>query len=196
MEHTPPVPPIADLDGDSFQRIWQRVMPEEKPDCPIEPVHSRPPGPEPLPTPELPPEEPTEDSAPSAPTDQLGRDDFPGEENLCLGKRAAGQGLPLQGHILTELEGWQLYRHLARRVSGTNARALTALASEKHGHARRLAAAYFLISGVRYWPTDRLDTPHLGGWLAMNTTRGGKLALMAYLACGCLLNILAGKMRG
>lgn len=38
--------------------------------------------------------------------------------------------------------------------------------------------------------------PYLGGWLAMNTTRGGKLALMAYLACGCLLNILAGKMRG
>ncbi len=38
--------------------------------------------------------------------------------------------------------------------------------------------------------------PYLGGWLAMNTTRGGKLALMAYLACGCLLNLLAGKMRG
>jgi len=38
--------------------------------------------------------------------------------------------------------------------------------------------------------------PYLGGWLAMNTTRAGKLTLMAYLACGCLLNILAGKMRG
>ena len=37
--------------------------------------------------------------------------------------------------------------------------------------------------------------PYLGGWLAMNTTRAGKLALMAYLACGCLLNILAGIMR-
>ncbi len=38
--------------------------------------------------------------------------------------------------------------------------------------------------------------PYLGGWLAMNTTRAGKLTLMAYLACGCLLNILAGIMRG
>ena len=38
--------------------------------------------------------------------------------------------------------------------------------------------------------------PYLGGWLAMNTTMAGKLTLMAYLACGCLLNILAGKMRG
>ena len=38
--------------------------------------------------------------------------------------------------------------------------------------------------------------PVLGGWMAMNTSRAGKLTLMAYLACGCLLNILAGVMRG
>ena len=38
--------------------------------------------------------------------------------------------------------------------------------------------------------------PYLGGWLAMNTSRTGKLALTMYLICGCLLNLLAGVMRG
>ena len=38
--------------------------------------------------------------------------------------------------------------------------------------------------------------PYLGGWLAMNTSRLGKLTLIAYLMCGCFLNILAGVMRG
>jgi len=38
--------------------------------------------------------------------------------------------------------------------------------------------------------------PYLGGILAMNSTRLGKLYLMMYLACGVMLNMLAGRMRG
>lgn len=177
-------------DRDVFDRVWKRVMPEERPDCPIvvvppaaPEVHtpsSSPeepdvpeteapeqpvPDPEPTPpgTPEVPevPEQPeTPESA--APTG----DDFPGQDAVpCLGSASAAHGGQLQEDILAELEGWQLYRHLARKVTGSAARTLSALASEKHRAARRLAAAYFLISGVRYWPTDRLAVPRPSAWL-------------------------------
>lgn len=179
---TPPLGMYAS-DRDLFDRVWQRVMPEDRPDCPIvvaapalhtpsepepEPEPEPKPTPEPVPEPEpepLPGPEPEEEpEAPEAagPTG----DDFPGQDAVpCLGSGSAGHGDQLQEDILAELEGWQLYRHLARRVTGNTARALSALASEKHRQARRLAAAYFLISGVRYWPTDRLAAPRVTSWL-------------------------------
>lgn len=188
-------------DQDLFERVWKRVMPEERADCPIvtaaqaqtapasleeEPVHSampmpevRPtcdckttpqpepepaPGPasEPEPTPEPVESEPEPTPEPSTPTG----DDFPNQDAVpCLGSGSAGHGTQLQEDILSALESWQLYRHLARRVTGSAARTLSALASEKHRQARRLAAAYFLISGVRYWPTDKLAVPRTASWL-------------------------------
>lgn len=39
------------------------------------------------------------------------------------------------------------------------------MASEKHKAARKLAAAYFLISGVRFWPVDRLAAPDIPSYL-------------------------------
>lgn len=106
--------------------------------------------------------EAAEPPASAAPTG----DDFPAQDAVpCLGSGSAGHGGQLQEDIMAELEGWQLYRHLARRVTGRAARTLSTLASEKHRQARRLAAAYFLISGVRYWPTDRLDAPRVSTWL-------------------------------
>lgn len=188
-------------DREIFDRVWKRVMPAERPDCPIvvtapapctQEVHTPTPAPEaedipetaatdqPVPDPapippEAPemterPEMPEEPEAPEAPEPPEScaptGDDFPGPEAVpCLGSGSAAHGSQLQEDILAELEGWQLYRHLARRVTGSAARALSALASEKHRAARRLAAAYFLISGVRYWPTDRLAVPRPSAWL-------------------------------
>lgn len=65
----------------------------------------------------------------------------------------------LRSHVMDALEGWQFYRHLARRARGTDARALNALAGELHKHARKLSAAYFLLTGLRYWPTEVLGAP-------------------------------------
>lgn len=65
----------------------------------------------------------------------------------------------LRRHVMDALEGWQFYRHLARRARGTDARALNALAGELHKHARKLSAAYFLLTGLRYWPTELLGAP-------------------------------------
>lgn len=212
-------------DRDLFERVWKRVMPEQRAGCPITvgpPVHTpepvsmsgsgtpatpaaepappcvpdRPAEPEPVPpeepappddpTPKPPepdcppptpsepdcpvPEPPPEDTAPPVPeppeSQQPCGDDFPRPDAVpCLGSGSASHGSQLQEDILTALEGWQLYRHLARKVTGNPARTLSALASEKHRQARRLAAAYFLISGLRYWPTDRLEVPRTNSWL-------------------------------
>ncbi len=65
----------------------------------------------------------------------------------------------LRQQTLEALEAWQFYRHLARRTRGNAARTLTNLAADQHKLARKLAAAYFLHSGVRYWPSEQLPTP-------------------------------------
>ncbi len=65
----------------------------------------------------------------------------------------------LRSQVMEALEGWQLYRHLARRARGTEARVLNTLAGELHRCARKLSAAYFLITGLRYWPSELLSAP-------------------------------------
>jgi rubrerythrin len=65
----------------------------------------------------------------------------------------------LRQQVLDALESWQMYRHLARRTRNTNARTLTAMAADQHRQARRLATAYFLLTGLRYWPSETLSTP-------------------------------------
>lgn len=65
----------------------------------------------------------------------------------------------LRQQTLEALEAWQFYRHLARRTRGNAARTLTNLAADQHQLARKLATAYFLHSGVRYWPSEQLPTP-------------------------------------
>lgn len=216
MDHEPLPCAVPELgmyasDRDVFDRVWKRVMPEERSDCPIvvvppisapctqevhtptpeapEPIQPDQPVPEPEPMPE--PEAPQTPATPETPetseppetaepsqtpevpeepeppeSSSSTGDDFPGQDAVpCLGSGSAGHGDQLQEDIMAELESWQLYRHLARRVTGSAARTLSALASEKHRQARRLAAAYFLISGVRYWPTDRLAAPRMSTWL-------------------------------
>jgi len=65
----------------------------------------------------------------------------------------------LRQQTLEALEAWQFYRHLARRTRGSTARMLTNLATDQHQLARKLAAAYFIHSGVRYWPSEQLTAP-------------------------------------
>jgi len=141
-------------DADLFERVWERVGARERGDCPVEPGRK----------------EVFEEKCDAEPveggTERVWGNDFPAEDDLpCLGKRSAEYGGQLQKYIMEELHCWQLYRHLARRVSGPNARSLAALASEKHRRARKLATAHFLIAGVRYWPVDELDTPRIVSWL-------------------------------
>lgn len=70
----------------------------------------------------------------------------------------------LRRQVMEALEGWQFYRHLAKRARGNDARTLNALASETHQGARKLSAAYFLLTGVRYWPSELLGTPAISSY--------------------------------
>ncbi len=65
----------------------------------------------------------------------------------------------LRQQVMEALEGWQFYRMLARRARACDARTLNALAGEEHRCARKLSAAYFLATGMRYWPLDLLTAP-------------------------------------
>ena len=65
----------------------------------------------------------------------------------------------LRRQVQEMLESRQCYRHLGRRCRGSTAQTLTSLASDCHQWARKLAAAYFLLTGVRYWPADTLPAP-------------------------------------
>ena len=116
--------------------------------------------------PEPPVEEPFAPDCPQAPAEP---DTLPKEEGCHRGydlpqlwaesQEATDRTARLRRHVMDALEGWQFYRHLARRARGTDARALNSLAGELHKHARKLSAAYFLLTGLRYWPTELLGAP-------------------------------------
>ncbi len=57
----------------------------------------------------------------------------------------------LQELVLTMLTDASVYRDLSRR-SRRSVAAVTGLGRLKTAQARRLGAAYFLMTGVRYWP--------------------------------------------
>lgn len=161
-------------DREVFERVWRRVMPEGSESCPIV-VETEliggdlpcacacvcPQTVDPTPLPAL-----RESGSP-----HLGCD-FPDTEDVpCLGQSSSRHQSQLQRQVMDALECWQMYRCLARRAGGGSCgRMLSTLASEKHRSARRLAAAHFLISGVRFWPTDRLTTPAIPSYLGMVRT--------------------------
>ena len=85
-------------------------------------------------------------------------------------QEAADRTARLRRQAMEALEGWQFYRHLARRARGADARVLNSLAGELHRSARKLSAAYFLLTGLRYWPSALLSTPAIPSyWGALRT---------------------------
>lgn len=112
-------------DQETFQRVWRRVMPQDRPDCPVT----------------LDPSAPLPASAPAVPTPQL-------PPVACLGEASAGQLPTLDRLLLLTAQDWQAYRTMARGSRRSTLPA--ALAQAKHQQFRRLAAARFLISGTTY----------------------------------------------
>ena len=132
-----------------FRRVWARVIGERE-GCPAAAA-----SPEHLEG-DLSCRQLTE-LARAAQTDALGDSRPDTGSSQAKGANSCTAGLRRQ--ILTALEGWQFYRYLARRARGGSSRILSALAADQHQQARRLAAAYFLLTGVRYWPTGTLAAP-------------------------------------
>lgn len=77
----------------------------------------------------------------------------PGEPQEQTGERAGDDAQGLQDLVLACLSDASAYRDLNRRTR-RNVPELGELKNRKVHQARRLAAAYFLLSGVRYWPQE------------------------------------------
>lgn len=151
-----PDPGMCGCDRDLFLRVWDRVMPVERPDCPIVVDRSEDMNQLAVPAGQAMSSEmivqpmPAEDSA---------GDDFPTREDVpCLGSGGEADRERLQEMIAQELAAWRSYQHLTRR-GGQGGRTLAALAAGCRRRAKRLSAALFLISGVRFWPAERVSVP-------------------------------------
>lgn len=127
MEQTP----FPGVDREVFERVWRRVMPEDRADCPFT-----------LPEADPPAESPAVPAAATGPAG-TGTADRPS---------SGPWGEALRQYIDGEVEGWRQCQALARRLSGRSGRDLAAAAAGELRHAKRLSALYFLLSGVRYWP--------------------------------------------
>ena len=125
MEQTP----FPGADREVFERVWRRVMPEDRADCPF-----------------ILPEEPP----PSVPASAE-----PPALTEPAAETAAPWGGALRQYIDGELASWRHCQDLARRLSGRSGRAMAAAAAGELRHAKRLSALCFLLSGVRYWPEGR-----------------------------------------
>ena len=133
---------LPGCDREVFERVWKRVMPNERGDCPFEVV----------------------EAVAQRPLPAVVVHDTPAAEEetvTCLGPASAVHGPQLQQYIDQELAAHRCCQALARRVPGAGGRMLSNLAAEKRRRAKRLSTAYFLISGVRYWPADRGSAPVL-----------------------------------
>lgn len=161
-----------------FQRVWKRVMAGHAPEeslietsegdmtcaqlarlaeekgAPSVPAMAPAPPAEAPSAPEVP-------AAPSAPCDRLSTDLAAVGEEPC---QPAEQTTRLRQQVMESLEGWQFCRHLARRTRGTAARVLNSMAGDLHRQARKLSAAYFLLTGLRYWPSEQLATPVISSY--------------------------------
>ena len=140
---------IPGVDREVFERVWRRVMPEERGDCPFTLTEQEEPAESTLPA----------LAVPASPQVATLRQADEGADIACLGPASAAYGTALQGYIDDELADWRRYQALARRTPGGGGRMLAAVAADERRHAKKLSTAYFLISGVRYWPEVRAVQP-------------------------------------
>lgn len=143
-EHSSLGPGQCGADREVFERVWRRVMPEDRPDCPFT-LYS---------------EEETE-QMPIQPAEERKTELVP-----VPAEQSGGDGAVLQAFIADELSDWRTYQTLARRIPGGNGRALMGVAADERRHAGRLSAAYFLLSGVKFWPPAELELTK-EGWMAL-----------------------------
>ena len=156
MDHSTPSPaaPLPEENPqDTFERVWRRVMPQDRADSPI------------ILFSDLPqaaggdgadlPAQSLSLSLQTTATPLVERTAPTAEQDVpLLGAASAVYSPMLQQMIDHESLTYRRYRALSRRMTGAAAKAVAAMAADERRHLRRLSAAYFLISGVRYLPPD------------------------------------------
>lgn len=132
MEQKPTGLSLEPFDGETFRRVWRRVMPDQD----LSPV---------LPAiPALSPDSPsTPKSSPCPPQTSPPACLCPGSEGYA----------PCLEELMEDTKGLSCaYQNAARRCGGRTARLLTSLLPSLGQDQRRLCAACFLITGTRYTP--------------------------------------------
>lgn len=173
MEQEQSLTTIPEPDREQFERVWRRVMPQNRPDCPFtlrSPGESAPaaqsrlmPGDGEMPGPIL--ELGLAPMVPMTPAPML-------RAGPPIPAPAPAMPLPNDGELLQKMISGEradecTYRTMARRSKGENARIFQIIANQEGQHARRLSAAYFLLTGVRFWP-DSTPAEPMGtflGWV-------------------------------
>ena len=168
QEQPAPVPPVG-------QPVPELPMDQLIPVPPMEQPAPVPPIGEPAPVPPA-PECPEQDQpVPECPASEVQMDAVAVSETLPEADGPSrGSDMPrlweepqesndrtarLRRQVMEALEGWQFYRYLARKARPGDARVLNSMAGEMHRIARKLSAAYFLLTGLRYWPSELLSAP-------------------------------------
>ena len=102
--------------------------------------------------------------------EQLARQEssLPGAERdpCCMGSAAMEMLGVLTGFIEEELEDRRYYMALAQKAPAWAQQRLRSIAADEEGHARRLLAVYYLITGECFRPRVSCDRICVGGWCA------------------------------
>lgn len=147
MEDTmmrPAVPEeLCTCDRETFERVWRRVMADGEP----RPIQTDPPADDRVRVRMGEEQQDSEQTALVVPR----RMQTGGEADVvCLGRGSEQYAPLLQEMIDGKTEDMRTYQALARRAGGAGARVLGTMAADERRHAKRLSAAYFLITGERY----------------------------------------------
>lgn len=134
---------MCDCDRETFERVWRRVMAEGD----TNPIQTDPPADDRVRVGMGEDREEREQTGLAVPQRMEVR---PEPDVTCLGRGSERYAALLREMIDGETEDMRTYQTLARRAGGAGARMLGTMAADERRHAKRLATAYFLITGERY----------------------------------------------
>ena len=133
---------LCSCDREVFDRVWQRVMRDGSND----PIQTDPPA----------DEQARNGNGGLQVMEQTGlvlprrEEGRPEQDVSCLGGGSAMYAPMLREMMDGETENYRTYQALARRAGNNGTRMLGTMAADKRRNTKRLAAAYFLITGEQY----------------------------------------------
>ena len=134
---------LCPCDRETFERVWQRVMRDGNND----PIQTDPPADEQARNNTEQMMQVVEQTGLVLPRREEGR---PEQDVSCLGGGSAMYAPMLREMMDGETENYRTYQTLARRAGNNGTRILGGMAADKRRSAKRLGAAYFLITGEQY----------------------------------------------